>query len=207
MKTNYETIAFSDEAKKLQEKFGSRSAYARLEKNVFYEGLTDHEIGFIMERDSFYMASMGDNGYPYIQHRGGPEGFIKVIDNRTIAFSDFRGNKQYISVGNIATNNKVALILVDYPRRTRLKLYAAAEVIELGKNAELEKLLHLESYDAKEERIIKLNIEAFSWNCPQHITPRYTLLQIEEAFSSQRDYIEILKKEMEELKNKLKKGQ
>src|SRR5436190_1624659 len=120
MQTNYETIAFSDEAKKLQKKFGSRNAYARLEKNIFYDGLTENEVQFIMERDSFYMASMGDNGYPYIQHRGGPEGFVKVIDSKTIAFSDFRGNKQYISVGNIATNNKIALIMVDYPRRTRL---------------------------------------------------------------------------------------
>jgi len=207
MKTNYESIAFSDESKKLQEKFGSRSAYARLEKNVFHDGLTDNEAGFIMERDSFYMASMGDNGYPYIQHRGGPAGFIKVIDSKTIAFPDFRGNKQYISVGNIATNNKVALILVDYPRRTRLKIYAEAEVVEIGKDPMLEKLLQLKEYPAKEERIIKLNIQAFSWNCQQHITPRYTLEQIEEAFASQRDYIETLKKEVEELKSKLKKSQ
>lgn len=205
MKTNYETIAFSDESKRLQEKFGSRSAYARLEKDVFYDGLTDNEIGFILERDSFYMASIGANGYPYTQHRGGPQGFVKAIDSTTIAFSDFRGNKQYISVGNIRTNNKVALIMVDYPRRTRLKIYASAEVIEPGKDAKLKKLLHLENYGAKEERIIKLNVEAFSWNCPQHITPRYTLSQIEEAFSSQKEYIEKLKKEIEELKIKLKK--
>jgi len=204
METNYETIAFSDEAKKLQEKFGSRSAYARLEKNVFYEGLTDQEIGFVTERDSFYMASSGANGYPYIQHRGGPEGFIKVIDSNTVVFADFGGNKQYVSVGNIATNNKVALILVDYPRRTRLKIYASAEVIELGQNPELEKLLHPENYAAKVERIVKLNVEAFSWNCPQHITPRYTLAEIEQVFSSQREYIKRLKEEVEELKLKIK---
>lgn len=174
-------IAFTDAVKKLQEKYGSRSAYERIEKTRYVDGLTQNEIDFIADRDTFFIASTGENGYPYIQHRGGPKGFLKVLDTNRVGFIDFSGNRQYISVGNIATHDKIGLIIVDYPTRTRLKILAKAEVIELGDNAELYKKLDLPGYAFKPERMIVLHIDAYDWNCQQHITPRYTVEEIMEA--------------------------
>ncbi len=204
MADNYAKLAFGEESKKLQEKFGSRSTYARMEEMTIYDGLTLNEGAFIAERDSFYMASIGENGYPYIQHRGGPVGFLKVIDSKTLALPDFRGNKQYITVGNVATNHKVALILMDYPHRTRLKIYANVEIIELGKDLALEKKLELNDYPGKPERIIKLNVEVYDWNCPQHITPRFTLEEIETVLAPQREFVDKLIEENKQLKEALK---
>ena len=175
MAKNFATLAFTKEVKEMQERMGSRSAYARMEKDSYVDGLTENEINFIAERDSFYMASTGKNGFPYIQHRGGPKGFLKVLDSKRIGFIDFKGNMQYITVGNLATNNNVSLIMVDYPSRSRLKILAKAEIIELKDDPSLYDLLDLAEYKYKPERMVVLNIEAYDWNCPQHITPRYTL--------------------------------
>ena len=131
MAKNFAEIAFTDAVKELQEKHGSRKGYERMEKFNFVNGLSENEKGFIADRDSFYLASIGVKNFPYIQHRGGPKGFVKVIDKDTIGFIDFTGNKQYISVGNFATNNNVALIMMDYPARARLKIFARAEIVEL----------------------------------------------------------------------------
>jgi len=180
---NYYDIAFSDASKKLQEHFGSRNTYSKVEKRGVKEGLSDNEIRFINERDSFYMASTGDNGYPYIQHRGGPKGFVKVLNNKSFAFADFAGNGQFVSAGNIATNNKVALIMVSYPHRARLKLYARASILALEDDTALAKKLLQDDYKATPERIIVLDIDAYDWNCPQHITPRYTLAEIEASMN------------------------
>lgn len=199
---NYSTLAFSDAAKKLQEKSGSRANYARMEKQVDNDVLSENEIQFISERDSFYMATVGDNGFPYIQFRGGPEGFLKVLDEKRLGFIDFRGNMQYISVGNLATHNKVALILMDYPAKARLKIYAEAEVVELKDNPELFMSLNLADYKFRPERMIVLHIKAFNWNCPQHITPRFTEKEIQEAFASQMEYISKLEAELTLLKSK-----
>ena len=138
--------------------------------------------------------------YPYIQHRGGPKGFLKVLDAQKIGFIDFTGNKQYVSVGNMATNTKVSLIMIDYPTRTRLKIFAKAEVVALKDNVELYELLDLEDYKFRPERMIVFHIEAYDWNCPQHITPRYTTQEIKKAFAPQQEYIEALEKEIKELK-------
>jgi len=180
---NYANLAFTDAVKKLQVENGSRNTYERMEKYSAKEGLTLNEIGMVETRDHFYMASIGENGFPYIQHRGGPKGFLKVIDNKRLAFLDFSGNKQYISVGNVKTNNKVSLILVDYPKKARLKIYAEAEVLSLEENLEMTKKLTLEGYKYRPERIMVLHIKAFDWNCPQHITPRYTVEEIEGVFN------------------------
>lgn len=137
MANNYASLAFTDAVKALQERYGSRSTYSRVEKQTRFNGLTDAETGFIADRDSFYMASIGENGFPYIQHRGGPKGFLHVIDPLTLGFVDFSGNKQYISVGNIQTHPQVSLILMDYARQARLKLYATAEIVELADRPEL----------------------------------------------------------------------
>lgn len=205
MAKNFATIAFSDAVKAMQEKAGSRASYARMEREKYVDGLTQSEMGFIAERDSFYLASIGENDFPYIQHRGGPKGFVKVLDAHRIGFIDFKGNMQYISVGNIATNNNVALIMVDYPARVRLKILAKAEVVELKDDPALNALLDLDAYKFKPERMMVFHIEAYDWNCPQHITPRYTVEEIESAFASQQTYITNLEAEVKELKLKLKK--
>ncbi len=197
---NYPKIAFTDAIRKLQEKFGSRRSYEKMERYSSSVGITTREAAMIHDRDSFYVASIGENGYPYIQHRGGPKGFLKVLKPDLIGFLDFSGNKQYITTGNIETNNRVSLILMDYPRRSRLKIYAEAEVVELGTNESLEQQLGLKDYKYTAERIILYHVTAFDWNCPQHITPRYTNAEIEEAFAGQQAYIESLEKEIETLR-------
>jgi uncharacterized protein len=202
MAKNFASLAFTDEVKALQEKHGSRANYERIERRNTVDGLGENEIDFISHRDSFYMASIGENGFPYIQHRGGPKGFVKVIDVNTIGFIDFSGNKQYITVGNLVTHNNVSLFMMDYPARARLKIYAKAEIIELNTRPELLKRLVLEDYPSKPERMILLHIEAYDWNCSQHITPRYTEEEIEEALAPQREYIRKLEQELKELKSR-----
>lgn len=181
MAKNYASLAFTDGVKLLQEKYGSRKNYERMQMRTVIDGLTDFETAFISQRDSFYLASIGENGYPYIQHRGGPKGFVKVIDAKTIGFIDFSGNRQFITMGNLTTHNKVSLIMMDYPARARLKMYAKAEIIELNDRQDLLKMLNLSDYPAKPERMLLLHIEAYDWNCPQHISPRFTIQELEEA--------------------------
>lgn len=206
MAKNFAAIAFTDEVKKIQEKLGSRKSYARMEQDTYVDGLTENEINFIAKRDSFYMASIGENSYPYIQHRGGPKGFLKVLDAKRLGFIDFKGNMQYISVGNITTNNNIALIMVDYPAGARLKILAKAEIVELKNDRALYDSLDLKEYKFRPERMIVLNIEAYGWNCPQHITPRYTIEEIKEAFASQQNHINTLEEEIENLKAKIKEA-
>jgi uncharacterized protein len=203
MAKNFAEIAFSTAVKEMQEKLGSRAAYARTERDTYVDGLTENEADFISERDSFYMASIGENGFPYIQHRGGPKGFLKVLDAKRLGFIDFKGNMQYITVGNLTTHNQVAIIMVDYPARARLKIFAKAEILELKDNPGLYASLDLKEYKFRPERMMVLHIEAYDWNCPQHITPRYTVEDIELAFSSQRSLITGLEKEIKELKSTL----
>jgi uncharacterized protein len=200
MAKNFAEIAFSDAVKDLQEQHGSRKGYERMEKFNIIDGLSDNEIGFIENRDSFYLASIGVKNFPYIQHRGGPKGFVKVIDKHTIGFIDFSGNKQYISVGNFATNTNVALIMVDYPARARLKIFAKAEIIELKDNPELVSKFDLGAYQFRPERVLLFHIEAYDWNCPQHITPRFTVDEIENALKPQLNYIAKLEAEIALLK-------
>ena len=181
---NYAKLAFTEAIKKLQSEKGSRSNYERMERYTSTEGLTPNEISLIEGQNHFYMASFGENGFPYIQHRGGPKGFLKALDAQTLAFLDFKGNMQYISVGNVQTNNKVSLILVDYPRKARLKIYAEAEVLPLSENQALVEKLKLEGYKYRPERILVFHIKAFDWNCPQHITPRYTVEEVEQVLAA-----------------------
>jgi len=197
---NYQQLAFTDSVKALQEKLGSRLSYERMEKRTFVEGLTDYEIDFINQIDSFYIASFGENEYPYIQHRGGPKGFIKVIDDTSIGIVDFTGNRQYITAANISKNPNVSLILLSYPLKARLKIYAKAEVVEIGKNPGLYDLLKPGEYKYKPEWMLTFKISAYDWNCPQHIVPKYTLEEIEELLKPQNEYIEQLEQEIKKLK-------
>jgi uncharacterized protein len=203
MAKNFAEIAFSDAVKALQEKHGSRKGYDRMEKLNIIDGLSENEMGFIENRDSFYLASIGVKNFPYIQHRGGPKGFVRVIDKHTIGFIDFSGNKQYISVGNFATNNNVAIIMMDYPAKARLKILAKAEVVELKDNPELLSKLDLGDYQYRPERMMLFHIEAYDWNCPQHIIPRFTVDEIEKALMPQLNKIEQLEKENLMLRQKI----
>lgn len=203
MAKNFAEIAFTDAVKELQEQHGSRKGYERMEKFNIVDGLSENEIGFINNRDSFYLATIGAKEFPYIQHRGGPKGFIKVINKHTIGFIDFSGNKQYISVGNFATNNNVALFMMDYPARARLKIFAKAELVALDENPKLLASLDLGAYKYRPERMMLFHIEAYDWNCPQHITPRYTADEIREMLIPQLDKMAQLEKEKQWLKQKI----
>ncbi len=202
MAKNYAEIAFTPTVKLEQEKHGSRRQYERMERLDRGTELSFAEVDFIGSRDSFYIASTGENGYPYVQFRGGPPGFLKVLDSKTLGYADFQGNLQYVSVGNFKTNEKAALILMDYRNRRRLKIYARAEIRDAGEEPELITKLTLNGYDAKVERAILLHVDAFDWNCPQHITPRYTTAEIDELLIPYRTEIERLEKENKELRAK-----
>jgi len=151
------------------------------------------EAEFIGERDSFYMATVGEGAWPYVQHRGGPAGFLKVIDDHTIAFADLSGNKQYVTTGNLMTNDKVALILVDYPRQARLKILGHAQVFE----GEAAAAWVGRVPDA--ERVFVIRVEATDWNCTQHITPRFSEEQIREALAPWEERLAALQRENDEL--------
>lgn len=175
-------IAFTDSVKAAQSRHGSRRAYEKFELDNVERGdrLTERETRFLADCDSFYMASVSETGWPYVQHRGGPKGFLKVLDDKTVAFADFRGNKQYISVGNLSVNDRVALFIIDYPNQTRLKLWARARLVNQKEEPELIARLHDPEYDARVERAIVLTVDAFDWNCPQHITRRFTEAEVKQ---------------------------
>ena len=202
MSNKFYDITFTPAVKKAQERYGSRRRYEKIENAANAQNviLTDAEIDFIEQRDGFYMASVGDDAQPYIQFRGGRRGFLKALDERTIAFADFRGNLQYISVGNLRTNRKVALFLMDYANRQRLKILAEAEVKDAGDAPELIEKLRDESYEAKIERAIILHVKAFDWNCPQHITPRYTIEEVKAMIQPLNEHVQKLEAEIEKLK-------
>jgi predicted pyridoxine 5'-phosphate oxidase superfamily flavin-nucleotide-binding protein len=147
------------------------------------------------------MASVSETGWPYVQHRGGPPGFLHVLDERTLAFADFRGNRQYISVGNLTTNDRVALILMDYPRRRRLKILAHAEMKDLASDDMLATQLRIPSYQV--ERAVVLHLEAFDWNCPQHITPRFSEAELIDVLTPVRTRIEALEAENKVLREQV----
>ncbi len=177
-------LVFTPVIKALQERYGSRRQYARREQSAYAPiGLGPDEREFLAEADSFYMASVGETGWPYVQHRGGPKGFLKVIDDQTIAFGDYQGNKQYVSAGNVMSNGRVAIILVDYPRQTRLKILGEAKMLE-GAEAAAWLARMGESPSKSFERVFVIQVKAFDWNCQQHITPRFTGEQIREVLES-----------------------
>jgi len=166
-------IAFTPAVKTQQEENGSRTAYAKMEQRGGWKSKATPELSaFLAQRDSFYMATATADGQPYIQHRGGPKGFLKVLDESTLAFADFAGNAQYISVGNLSENNKANLFLMDYPNRRRIKIWGTAHVNE--DDEELLTKLNDPEYGGRPERVIVFKIKAWDVNCPQHITPRFT---------------------------------
>lgn len=204
MAKNFSEIAFTDSVKAQQEQYGSRQQYARMDRLARGTTLTFTETEFIAARDGFYLATVGENGYPYVQFRGGPPGFLRVLDAQTLGYADFRGNRQYITVGNLDQNDRASLILMDYANRSRLKIYARIEVINAKDQPELMERLLVPGYDAKIERAMLLQVEAFDWNCPQHITPRFTMEEIRAMNTPLYEHVATLESELMRLKAQTK---
>ena len=193
-------LAFTPAVRAMQEKLGSRNSYSRMESGeARNDRLGPSESGFIAERDSFYMASVSETGWPYIQHRGGPQGFVRVLDEKTLGFADFRGNRQYVSVGNLMKDDRVSLFFMDYANRTRLKLLGRAKLVDVSDGDTL-KPLKVPGYRAAVERGFIIAIEAFDWNCPQHITQRYSLDDVEQASAPLRQRIAELEAKLASLR-------
>jgi len=198
------SLVFTPVIRALQERYGSRRSYAKREESRFsQDALGMDEEGFLAECDSFYMASIGETGWPYVQHRGGSRGFLKVLDGHTIGFADFRGNKQYISAGNLSTNNKVALILVDYPRQARLKILGHVEILEGADAMEWIEKLRDPDEPAPIERVFIIHVDAFDWNCQQHITRRFTEEQIRNVLTPFEKRMEELVEQNEKLRSEI----
>ena len=201
MANKFYEIMFTPSVKTAQEHYGSRQHYAKSEGEATeFAGLSEFEEEFISRRDGFYLATVGENDYPYIQFRGGARGFLKVLDAKTLGYADFRGNLQYISVGNLSKNNRAALFFMDYANQRRLKILARIEVKEAKDAPELIEKLRVPDYKAKIERAIILHVEAFDWNCPQHITPRFTMEEIRTINAPLYEHIEKLEAEIQQLK-------
>ena len=184
MSHRYSEILFTDGVRAAQERFGSRPQGERLRAHgPANDTLTAAERTFIQARDGFFLASVSESGWPYVQFRGGPAGFVRVLDDRTLAYPDFRGNRQYISTGNLEKDDRVALIFMDYADPARLKLLGRARIIDAAQAPQLASRLELPDYRAKVERVVLIAVEAFDWNCPQHITPRYTAAEFEALVS------------------------
>ncbi|HLB14790.1 MAG TPA: pyridoxamine 5'-phosphate oxidase family protein [Burkholderiales bacterium] len=198
MTHRFAEIAFTDAVKAAQTHYGTRAQNQHLEERAGpSDVLTDREAAFIAERDSFYLATVSETGWPYLQHRGGPKGFLKVVGPRSLAFADFGGNRQFISVGNAVQNDRAALFLMDYANRLRLKLLGRMRVYDLGDAPpELVFEVELPDYRARIERVIAIEVEAFDWNCPQHITPRFTEEEVRAAAQPLRERIAALEAEL-----------
>jgi predicted pyridoxine 5'-phosphate oxidase superfamily flavin-nucleotide-binding protein len=177
MSRSFGDIAFTPAVQTVQIARGSRRAYAAQAARADGDDqLGGDEVAFIEARDSFYLASVGENGWPYVQHRGGPVGFLRMLDRTTIGFADFSGNRQYVSVGNVSGDDRVCLFLMDYPHRTRLKIYGHARLTE---DADEVARFVIPEYRSPVERAWVIRVAAFDWNCQKYITPRFTVDEIE----------------------------
>ena len=170
MSDAFHQITFTPTVLRAQEEYNGRASAPPERGGTVH--LTEEEIAFIKERDSFYLGTVSETGWPYIQHRGGPRGFLRVLDSQTLAFADFRGNRQMLSVGNLKANDRAALFLMDYNRRERLKILGHARAEDVRHNPELARSLAMPGYPGKIERAFIIRVVATDWNCPQHITPR-----------------------------------
>ncbi len=183
MSDKYADIAFTGSVKAAQQALGSRAAYARRETGPDVNArLGPAETQFIAQRDGFYIGSVSETGWPYVQFRGGPPGFLRVLGDDEIGFADFRGNRQYVTTGNLAANDRVSLFLMDYANRRRLKMFGHARLVDMETDPDKVRNLAVEDYPALLERAVLIKVQAFDWNCPQHITPRFTEDEIARAF-------------------------
>ncbi|MEM6557176.1 MAG: pyridoxamine 5'-phosphate oxidase family protein [Pseudomonadota bacterium] len=195
-------IAFTEHVKAEQGLRGSREMYEGMVDRPAPEGFGEPEATFIAMRDSFYMATVSEDGWPYIQHRGGPRGFLKLLSPTQLGFADYRGNRQYVSIGNLQTEKRVSLFLMDYPNRARLKLLGHARVQEADANPDLAETLAIDG-QGQVERLFTLDIEAFDWNCPQFITPRFTEAELAASLSPMVEELQTLRQENAFLKQEI----
>ncbi len=201
-RTYVSDIAFSPSVKAQQEKHGSRAGYQKMdERGGWRHTVTDDLVEFLSTRDSFYLASSNAEGQPYIQHRGGPKGFLKPLDDKRLAFADFSGNRQYISIGNFVDNTKAFIFLMDYRNKRRIKIWGDVEVVE--DDPELMSKLVVDDYQGKPERAFIFTIEAWDSNCPQHIVRRWSENEVAPLVDAMKKRIEILEAENEALRAKL----
>ena len=196
-------VAITPSVRAVQARVGADRIWQHFKGHREFDRFTENEVAFIADRDSFYMATVSETGWPYVQHRGGPRGFLKLIDDHTVAFADYRGNRQYISTGNLMADDRACLFLMDYPRRARLKIYAHVETLALDDDPDLTALVTMPDYRARLERIFRLRLKTFDWNCQQHITPRFTEHDIAEAVRPLRDRLAQLESENAELRARL----
>ena len=188
-------IGFTPSVKAVQERMGSRKGYASMEQGGGWKNVVTPDLAaFITERDTLFIATANAEGQPYIQHRGGPPGFLKVLDEHTLGFADFRGNRQYITVGNLDDNPKAFILLMDFANRRRIKIWGRAEVVE--RDDELREKLYDPDYGSEPERMFLFHIDAWDVNCPQHIKPRFTEEEIGESIQALRDRIAQLEAEV-----------
>ena len=198
-------IAFTPAVKAAQEAGGSRTAYAKMEqRGGWNDVITPALEEFIAERESFYLGTASANGQPYIQHRGGPRGFLKVLDEKTLAIADYVGNSQYISLGNLTENDKAFIFLMDYPNQHRIKVWGTAEFIE-DDPALLERVTDPD-YQVRPQRVLVFHVQAWDVNCTQHILQRYTLEEMLPIVQPLRDRIAELETENKELVSRLGDG-
>lgn len=205
MAHKFSELTFTPAVRAEQERLGSSQMYARMlrpESNS-NDSLGPREAEFIAARDGFYQATVSESGWPYVQFKGGPAGFLKVLDEKTIAYADFRGNRQYVSLGNLTQDDRVALILVDYPNKRRVKILGRAKTVEVSDDPGLTEQLMVEGYRARPERAMMIAIEAFDWNCPQHIPQRLTVEEFEDQLAPIRAQMSELSAENERLKAQL----
>jgi predicted pyridoxine 5'-phosphate oxidase superfamily flavin-nucleotide-binding protein len=201
MARRFTELAFTESVRAAQERYGSRAAVHGLERaSDARDRLGEAEAAFIAARDGFYMASVGENGWPYVQFRGGPAGFLRVLDERTLGYADFRGNRQYISAGNLQVDGRAALILMDYAAPRRLKIWARARIVDAVEDPALAERLAVPGYPGRVERAMLLAVEAFDWNCPQHITPRFTEAEVLQAVAPLRHRVDELEAEVARLR-------
>ena len=180
MPTSFADIAFTPSVQALQSRHGSRTQYARMQARAGESTLSARERDFLQQADTFYLATVGETGWPYVQHRGGPPGFVRVRSPSQVAFADFRGNLQYVSAGNVARDDRASIIVVDVANRRRLKLLGHLHLVDLADADEaLVASVALPGYRATVERIALFDVVAFDWNCPQHITQRFTADEVE----------------------------
>ncbi len=204
MKRLVSDIAFTPSIKTVQEQMGSRKQYEKMEERGGWQNrITQDLANFVAERDSLYLATASADGRPYIQHRGGPKGFLHMLDDRTLAFADFAGNRQYISLGNLAENNQAFLFLMDYATQTRIKVWGTAEVIE--DDPDLLKQLTDSQYKGKPERIIRFHVQVWDANCRQHIPLKYSQEDVESIVQPLRDRLAALEDGNGILKKRLPK--
>ncbi len=198
-------IAVTPSVRAVQTQMGVDQVWQDFKGHREFDRFTVNEAAFIADRDSFYMATVSETGWPYVQHRGGPRGFLKLVDECTLAFADYRGNRQYISTGNLAADDRACLFLMDYSRRARLKVYAHVETLALDADPTLTEIVAAGDYKAKLERVFRLRLKNFDWNCSQHITPRFTEQNVNAAVRPLRDRLVQLETENAGLRSQLEK--